>query len=590
MEGEIMSIEDFINNVKTNPLQSALSSLHDIEKEDQQLFETLREKIEYNTEDMEKINALLGKYKEQIPNDLYEAVMQYSETNRPADIIAPIDPEEGIYAKIWNGEFGKIAYATQRKEEIIIRWNGYILGVVLVDERSEAYAIKYRYNDREKTVPANIFLSFAKQRFFLSTGDAKKLREIIDAYMMNEIKEGRFTEGGYSLIYVSDDKIVVDYPDVPIADVLKLLRDYHDKSTKPEAYRSMLSFCLLAPLHYYIKKKTSKGIQTPLMLLSGKTGSGKTPMTYIFVGKGYGMQKEEYVFGLNMIDKIFTFTSFLAQTNIPIVLDDIGMGWVVKYHEHIKSYMQSSYFGARGNADQTVNIYKGVASFIMTMNDDYVGDSDPAFTKRLIYIPYTEKDSEKVDKAAYLKFMETLPDGFMYMLTRKILHGIDIQELMNTVENFSTADDWVNYGIDLINNECFLNGVDVFPKFRSGEASATSYTRDIVESMINEWERKNTMTFPGGSFAYGNIEVEDDKDRIHIYFTSLGLKKVLNNFGNNAMPYQTATEFLNAIMKTQTDLRVEKNSKGELLTTKRISGKMYPIKAYHISKKKDVEL
>ena len=52
-------------------------------------------------------------------------------------------------------------------------------------------------------------------------------------------------------------------------------------------------------------------------------------------GKGYGMQKEEYVFGLNMIDKTFTFTSFLSATNIPIVLDDIGMGWVVRYHEHL---------------------------------------------------------------------------------------------------------------------------------------------------------------------------------------------------------------------------------------------------------------
>ena len=576
-----MSIEDFINNVKTNPMQTALGALHDVAKEDIDELERLRGKEDFSADDVESISILLEKYRNQISDDLYDAVNEFSTTTVPPDIIAPIDPEEGIYAKIWNGEFGKIAYSTQRKEEIVIRWNGYILGVVLVDERSEAYAIKYRYNDRERTVPSNVFLSFAKQRFFLSTGDAKKLREIIDAYMMNEIKEGRFTEGGYSLIYVSDDRVVVDYPDIPIADVLNQLREYHDKSTKPEAYRSMLAFSLLAPLHYYMKKKSVKGIQTPLMLLSGKTGSGKTPMTYIFVGKGYGMQKEEYVFGLNMIDKIFTFTSFLAQTNLPIVLDDIGMGWVVKYHEHIKSYMQSSYFGARGNADQTVNIYKGVASFIMTMNDDYVGDSDPAFTKRLIYVPYTEKDSEKVDKPAYLKFMETIPDGFMYMISRKILHGMDINELMDTVENFSTADDWVNFGIDLINNECFTCGVEPFPKFRSGDANSSSYVREVLEAMITEWERSKGMSYSANSYTYGNIDVEiSNQDKIDIYFTSLGLKKTLKLIGD--LPYHSAIEFINAIMKTQNKISVVKTESGELLSSRRIDGRTYPIKVYHV--------
>ena len=189
-----MSIEDFINNVKTNPMQTALGALHDVAKEDMDELERLRGKEDFSADDVESISILLEKYRNQIPDDLYDAVNEFSTTTVPPDIIAPIDPEEGIYAKIWNGEFGKIAYSTQRKEEIVIRWNGYILGVVLVDERSEAYAIKYRYNDRERTVPSNVFLSFAKQRFFLSTGDAKKLREIIDAYMMNEIKEGRFTE------------------------------------------------------------------------------------------------------------------------------------------------------------------------------------------------------------------------------------------------------------------------------------------------------------------------------------------------------------------------------------------------------------
>ncbi len=577
----MMGVNDFLKDVKMNPIHSALGCLHDLTDEDIEILERMREKTDFDNYDLEIINPILDKYREQIPNDIYDSVKSFSETIKPADIIAPIDPDEGISGKIWNGEYGKIVYSTQRGDQVIIRWNGYILGVVLTDERNNIHGIKYRYNDQEKTVPANVFISFAKQRFFLSVGDTKRLREIVDSYMLNEIRNGRFTEGGFSPIYVKDDKIVVEYPDIEIDDVLRQLREYHDKSTKPEAYRGMLSFCLLAPLHYYLKKKTLKGLQTPLMLLSGKTGSGKTPMTYIFVGKGYGMQKEEYVFGLNMIDKIFTLTSFLSATNLPIVLDDIGMGWVVKYHEHIKSYMQSSFFGARGNADQTVNVYKGVASFIMTMNDDFVGDSDPAFTKRLIYVPYTERDSEKVDKPAYMRFMETIPDGFMYMLTRKILHGMDINELLDSVENFASADDWVNFGLDLINNECLTCGVEPFPKFRSGDANSSSYVREVLEAMITEWERSKGMSYSANSYTYGNIDVEiSNQDKIDIYFTSLGLKKTLKLIGD--LPYHSAIEFINAIMKTQNKISVVKTESGELLSSRRIDGRTYPIKVYHV--------
>ena len=575
-------LNNFLKNVKISPIQSALDHLHDLSDEDTKILESIRERTEFDSNDMDIIKPLFARYRDQIPDDIFEAFESFSERIKTPDIIAPIDPDEDINAKIWNGEFGKIVYSTPKRDEVIVRWNGYILGVVLTDEKDNLFGLKYRYNEIERTVPPHVFVSMAKQMFFLPSGETKKLREIIDSYMQNEKRNDRFTEGGYSPIYVKDDKIVVEYPDVEIGDVLKQLREYHDKSTKPEAYRSMLSFCLLAPLHYYLKKKTLKGLQTPLMLLSGKTGSGKTPMTYIFIGKGYGMQKEEYVFGLNMIDKIFTFTSFLSATNIPIVLDDIGMGWVVRYHEHLKSYMQSPYFGARGNSDQTVNIYKGVASFIMTMNDDFVGDSDPAFTKRLIFVPYTERDSEKVDKPAYMKFMETIPDGFMYMITRKILHGMDINELLDSVENFGTADDWVNFGIDLINNECLLHGIDPFPKFKSGDANGSSYVREVLEAMITEWERGKGMSYSANSYTYGNIDVEasENGDILDVYFTSLGLKKTLKLIGD--LPYHSAVEFINAIMKTQSRITVIKSESGNLLSSRRIDGKTYPMKVYHI--------
>ena len=69
-------------------------------------------------------------------------------------------------------------------------------------------------------------------------------------------------------------------------------------------------------------------------------------------------------------------------------------------------------------------------------------------------------------------------------------------------------------------------------------------------------------------------------DILDVYFTSLGLKKTLKLIGD--LPYHSAVEFINAIMKTQSRITVIKSESGNLLSSRRIDGKTYPMKVYHI--------
>ena len=121
-----MSIEDFINNVKTNPMQTALGALHDVAKEDMDELERLRGKEDFSADDVESISILLEKYRSQIPDDLYDAVNEFSTTTVPPDIIAPIDPEEGIYAKMYSGKCMSHGENQGREHEIFLcifrRW------------------------------------------------------------------------------------------------------------------------------------------------------------------------------------------------------------------------------------------------------------------------------------------------------------------------------------------------------------------------------------------------------------------------------------------------------------------------------------
>ena len=90
------------------------------------------------------------------------------------------------------------------------------------------------------------------------------------------------------------------------------------------------------------------------------------------------------------------------------------------------------------------------------------------------------------------------------------------------------------------------------------------------------------------SYTYGNIDVEasENGDILDVYFTSLGLKKTLKLIGD--LPYHNAIEFINAIMKTQSRITVIKSESGNLLSSRRIDGKTYPMKVYHISIKIEV--
>ena len=66
-------LNNFLKNVKISPIQSALDHLHDLSDEDTKILESIRERTEFDSNDMDIIKPLFARYRDQIPDDIFEA-------------------------------------------------------------------------------------------------------------------------------------------------------------------------------------------------------------------------------------------------------------------------------------------------------------------------------------------------------------------------------------------------------------------------------------------------------------------------------------------------------------------------------------
>ena len=149
--------------------------------------------------------------------------------------------------------------------------------------------------------------------------------------------------------------------------------------------------------------------------------------------------------------------------------------------------------------------------------------------------------------------------------------------------------DWVNYGIDLINQKCQELGVESFPKYEISSVSKKNLDNalELAQAFLAEWRRikdnKEQIDDPENpdvkiekwkyrSKIEGEFKIEGRWDewgkgdkkkkgmRDYIFFTGSAYKS-LNGTQYLRLPFQTAASFMNNVMSRDDGVRVEYGGK-----------------------------
>lgn len=510
---------------------------------------------------------------------LKEAILKLQSSGDTITII--ISELDQVKGEIRNGVDGKISLITETtsnrkhgKTKDIVRFIGSIDNAVRID--GDTMGIRFHLNGVEYIESLDNTIKVFRSKFSLTQSDTKDLTTVLTHYIRREVEQNKVMLHATSPITVIDGVITVNIPKSDKCETdLKILREYYPNSTHPVAFGAVMSWCLVAPLHYYLKKDSQKGVQTPQVVLSGVPRSGKSPLSYLFIEKGYLQSKDDYFYPHSRIRTWFTFIKKLQRNNLPALFDDLPLDWFEKHGEELKSYVQTHHFGDLGTQSQEENNYWGMRSFIATINQNFRIDANLALGLRLLILFFTAENAKRVDRKNWLKMFDSVSQGFMFEIFYEIFNGKRLQDVLSDVEKFEKAEDWINYGLREINNLCDKYSIPPFPFFEQSETQSPQISNawEIAEAFIAEYQRiqsgKNEFMDSDGTFHVatgyrspleGEFLVQDIEDRTHISFTGSAFHKLIS-YSRLKVPYKNATDFLTNINSDNNGVRVENNGK-----------------------------
>ena len=132
----------------------------------------------------------------------------------------------------------------------VARFSGSIGPIYLIDGETIGSGLTLngvRYNP----LPLSDFYQLLRHELSLTNPLLQKLKEIVNAWADQAVADGKAVNYMLSPIYVDNDGIIhVDYPHVgDVGDIVTKLRWFHERTTHPLAYRTVLGWALMAPLH-----------------------------------------------------------------------------------------------------------------------------------------------------------------------------------------------------------------------------------------------------------------------------------------------------------------------------------------------------
>ncbi len=519
-----------------------------------------------------KKDKILKDFKEKNKNqvDIEEASKIIS--GQVPDYRVIISDRDHVEAQIYNGVQGSIVYdpgGDRSKLETIARFIGSIGPVV---KMGDGFKIQFNVNNHNEILEPTEAANFIANLLGLSPGEKKKLISTLNSMAQNFKDSGNYEERNFSHIEISqDNKILVKYPQKNNAEILKVLRGFHDLSPNPDAYLVSIGFLPTSLLHYHFKKRSRAVIQVPSIMFTGTSKATKTSLISFLIFKGFDMQDtSDFVYEYERIRTQASFNNHLTESYYPMLLDDTNPQWVYQHEEQLKGYGQSAVFASRGNRSGVgVVEFHGYRSLFITMNDNYREDHSIATSNRFIIVKFGLENKIRKNKIEWQKFKQALPDGFILSLIKEIFDGVNFDDLLKSIEEFENSEDWVNFGLSLLNKLCKKYNTPEFPYFhQSNVFDSDSYAYEVAESFISENE-KIQDSIQGRTVGSEYIQmqtyrspienqflVEDKDGRIFIYFTS-GAYKLINQQRSLKMPYSTAADFINNIKSIDAGVRVE---------------------------------
>ena len=521
-----------------------------------------------------------------------------------------VSREDGIRGKIFNGADGKISVITRKKvydehrhhkkdengntiyadtEDVICYFRGEISKPLLYNGRP---AIEFELQGEEKQVMGiSETVQHFKVLFSLSGSKAQRLRELLDAWISEKIKNGEIENHHSSPIFVDEKGIIrCDFIiDSDTKGILAALVGYQDKATSPDGFRAAMAYNLIAPLFAEIKGKATFMVQTPYNLASGLSHTGKSPMLEFFIGHGYAQSREQYYFSVERVKSAFMMGKHFGHDNLPKLIDEIHEAWFLSVGGALKAYSQSNNFSDRGKGDQGYNQYIGLSGLNFASNMNQRVDADLGISNRFIHTRYGPQELARVNRNAFLEFRAKLPQGFMFKLFSELFSGIEVKDVIEQVSSFEYGREWVQFGLDLLNGLCEEYRLPPFGEYKTTEDFSDSNAMEVAQEFLAEWQRiqANTSSWDDRNSTHfehvkyrsrieGAFKVDDKEGRRHIYFTGSAFKILT---GPLKLPYTSASDFVNNINSSDDAVRVENGGK---LKSVRIGNGNTP-KAFEIS-------
>ena len=488
------------------------------------------------------------------------------------DYIISISKSEDIRGEIFNGLHGSIRYIRGDRTQVLLRYSGEVGPVYKMDE---SWGIKLILNNHTMILKIDEAVRFLRNNFYLTPSQTQKILEVLNYFIQEQIKAKNFINYSVSPIKIENGKINIDYKELDNAKILSGLLDFYPKATNPDYFLENLGNDIIAPFHNALKHIGNSVIQTPLLLAEGVTKGAKTSIAAFFIGKGFDLPKDKFLYGLERVRTQADLNVHANESNLPMIIDDVKTSWIEKNKESLKSYVQTGVFADRGKQNGIeLNELKGQRSIIFTLNDKYRIDTDLAITNRIFIEEFTKFHSARRNQEAFLKFEKSMPNGFMYSLIAELFNNKIIIDIYNDIENLEEPIDWLNYGLKKINILCRKYKLPEFPLLKAKKLlDSETNSLEIAQAFIGEWER---LISGQKSKIEKDFKIEEKNFRIYIHFTASAFK-TLNSMLALHLPYDSAIDFINNIKSDLSSVYVENNGETVSVRVDQYIKKMYCI-------------
>lgn len=385
----------------------------------------------------------------------------------------------------------------------------------------------------------------------LTSQDRKLIHMLLNNYLSEHMSDA--PDIHVDPVWMEGGRVHVDAPDLDIGKILGVLRKLQGMSTNPQAFTTAMAWTLFAPLSFYFRQRERP---VPFMVNSGMTEAGKTYMLLLFVQHGYNQPKEKCFMGANSVATIFTSSTSISDSIMPIIFDDISVSFFTSNKEWLKNIYLGTVSGKRGRPDQQLNTYMNKRNVSFTTNDEM--EVEKAEINRFLIERFSDEHVNRQNTRGYLELAESLEDGFWLTVFREIFAEKQIDDIIAEMFNVVTRSEWNyvlrEYCVRKINELCDKYGVEKFDDEYKTHIILQDWASIIFhtvlshhQNMIDAGEIVRTPIVP--HLTKQDYDVIKTGSEIRIYLTRSGFEYVRSVL--RSCPYNTMTDVANNRMATE---------------------------------------